>query len=64
MHTGSSIFQTQWKPTNERTGLKYLQAPLRGPAMVKYYPPRMPKISTLNAKIPELGAIDFLEEQR
>jgi hypothetical protein len=32
--------------------------------MVKYYPPRMPKISTLNAKIPELGAIDFLEEQR
>lgn len=61
---GSTIFQTSYNPSNARTGAKYLRAPLRGPAMLQYYPPLMPKISTLNKEIPELGAIDFLEEQR
>lgn len=32
--------------------------------MLKYYPPRMPKISALNKEFPELGAVDYLEEQR
>lgn len=32
--------------------------------MLKYYPPRMPKISALNKQFPELGAVDYLEEQR
>lgn len=41
-----------------------MRAQLKGPAMVQYYPPRMPKISALNKLIPELGAVDFLEEQR
>ena len=32
------IFQTSYNPTSVRTGAKYLRAPLRGPAMVEYYP--------------------------
>jgi len=32
--------------------------------MIKYYPPRMPKLSALIAKNPDFGGIDFLEEQR
>jgi hypothetical protein len=31
---------------------------------MKYYPPRMPKISALNKQFPDLGLVDYLEEQR
>lgn len=61
---GASIFQTQYTAPGERTGLKYLQAPLKGPAMMKYYPERMPRISALNKQFPDLGLVDYLEEQR
>ncbi|KAK9894179.1 hypothetical protein P389DRAFT_198266 [Cystobasidium minutum MCA 4210] len=59
----STIFGTQWKPTNERTGLKYLKAALRGPAMLKYYPPRVPKFSVLSQQL-GFDLVDRLEEQR
>ncbi|CAD6570565.1 MAG: hypothetical protein CYPHOPRED_004001 [Cyphobasidiales sp. Tagirdzhanova-0007] len=60
----TSIFQTSYNPTNTRTGSKYLKAALRGPAMVAYYPQRLPKISALNKLHPDLGAVDIYENQR
>lgn len=63
-NTGASIFQTSYNPTNVRTGLKYLRKNLLGPAMVQYYPPLAPKISTLNKLVPGFDAVDVLEEQR
>lgn len=60
----STVFQTQWNPTHERTGLKYLRSSLKGPAMMDYYPPRTPTMATLNREIPGFNVVDHLEEQR
>ena len=46
----SQIFNTIHNPTNARTGAKYLRRPLRGAAVVNYYP-KLPKLATLNAQI-------------
>lgn len=46
----SQIFNTIHNPTNARTGAKYLRRPLRGAAVVRYYP-KLPKLATLNAQI-------------
>lgn len=58
-----SIFQTSYNPTSIRTGAKYLRARLRGPTMVKYYPPVI-NISQIARKYPELELVDEDEEQR
>jgi len=47
----SQIFNTIHNPTNARTGAKYLRKPLRGSAIVKYYP-KLPKLATLNSSLP------------
>jgi hypothetical protein len=47
----SQIFNTIHNPTNARTGAKYLRKPLRGSAIVKYYP-KLPKLATLNSRLP------------
>ena len=47
----SQIFNTIHNPTNARTGAKYLRKPLRGSAVVKYYP-KLPKLATLNSSLP------------
>jgi len=47
----SQIFNTIHNPTNARTGAKYLRKPLRGSAIVKYYP-KLPKLATLNSQLP------------
>jgi hypothetical protein len=47
----SQIFNTIHNPTNARTGAKYLRKPLRGAAIVKYYP-KLPKLATLNSSLP------------
>jgi hypothetical protein len=47
----SQVFNTIHNPTNARTGAKYLRRPLRGAAVVKYYP-TLPKLATLNSRLP------------
>ena len=37
-------------PESSRLGTKYLTKPLRGPAILSYYPPTPPKISTMNKR--------------
>lgn len=58
-----SIFQTSYNPTGIRTGAKYLRARLRGPSMMKYYPPEF-NMSTIARKYPELEVADEYEQQR
>lgn len=57
------VFGTTYNPTNVRTGAKYLRQALRGPAMVKYYPPVL-SIASINKAHPELRLIDPAEVQR
>jgi small subunit ribosomal protein S33 len=57
------IFETSYNPTSIRTGAKYLRARLRGPSMVKYYPPEI-RVATLARQYPELELVDEDEEQR
>jgi hypothetical protein len=59
----SQIFQTAYNPTGVRTGAKYLRARLRGPSMVKYYPPEI-NIAQIMRKYPELELVNQKEEQR
>ncbi|KAK7035421.1 mitochondral 37S ribosomal protein S27 [Paramarasmius palmivorus] len=58
-----SIFQTIYNPTGIRTGTKYLRQRLRGPSMVKYYPPILDFAKIMKA-YPELELVDEDEEQR
>ncbi|KAH0584626.1 hypothetical protein H2248_010159 [Termitomyces sp. 'cryptogamus'] len=58
-----AVFQTSYNPTSMRTGAKYLRARLRGPSMLKYYPPVI-NIAQLARKYPELELVDEDEEQR
>ncbi|RDB19315.1 Mitochondrial 37S ribosomal protein S27 [Hypsizygus marmoreus] len=58
-----SIFQTSYNPTGVRTGAKYLRARLRGPSMLKYYPPEI-NLAQIARKYPELEIVDEVEEQR
>lgn len=58
-----SVFQTSYNPTSVRTGAKYLKARLRGPSMIKYYPPTL-SISQMIRKSPEMGLVDLGEQQR
>lgn len=57
------IFETAYNPTGLRTGAKYLRARLRGPSMVKYYPPEI-NITQLASQFPELELVDDKEIQR
>jgi small subunit ribosomal protein S33 len=60
-----SLFQTSYNPTNIRTGAKYLRARLRGPSMVKYYPPESElDIAKIMRQHPELGLVNEKEKVR
>lgn len=59
----STIFQTSYNPTSQRTGAKYLKRRLRGPSMMEYYPNQL-SIATLNREFPGLNLVDEYEEQR
>ncbi|KAI6037073.1 mitochondrial ribosomal subunit S27-domain-containing protein, partial [Pisolithus microcarpus] len=61
--TRCRIFQTAYNPTSARTGAKYLRARLRGPSMVKYYPP-VANIAELARTYKNAGLADFAEAQR
>jgi small subunit ribosomal protein S33 len=61
--TRCSIFQTAYNPTSTRTGAKYLRARLRGPSMVKYYPPEA-NIAQIVRQWPELEMRNYAEEER
>ena len=61
--TRCSIFQTAYNPTSARTGAKYLRARLRGPSMVKYYPPEA-NIAKVIRQWPELEMRNYAEEER
>ena len=58
-----SIFQTAYNPTSARTGAKYLRARLRGPSMIKYYPPEA-NIAQIIKQWPELEMRNYAEEER
>ncbi|KAG6861787.1 hypothetical protein C0995_012291 [Termitomyces sp. Mi166 len=58
-----AVFQTSYNPTSMRTGAKYLRSRLRGPSMVKYYPPVI-DFARLARQYPELELVDEDEEQR
>lgn len=57
------IFQTSYNPTAVRTGAKYLRARLRGPSMLKYYPPVV-SIAQMRKGNPDWEIEDFDELQR
>src|SRR5262245_9139222 len=57
------IFQTAYNPENTRTGAKYLRARLRGPSMVRYYPPQL-DIPAIMREYPQLELVNQQEEQR
>ncbi|TDL18493.1 hypothetical protein BD410DRAFT_793197 [Rickenella mellea] len=60
-----SIFQTTFNPSSQRTGAKYLRAPLRGPAMVQYYPkPEAFSVTKLNKIYPGWNLVDIDEVVR
>ncbi|KZS98802.1 hypothetical protein SISNIDRAFT_1433 [Sistotremastrum niveocremeum HHB9708] len=59
-----SIFNTSYNPSSVRTGAKYLKARLRGPSMVKYYPPKTFTIQDINRMFPEMNLVDEAEETR
>lgn len=61
--TRCSIFQTAYNPTSARTGAKYLRARLRGPSMVRYYPPEA-NIAKVIRQWPELEMRNYAEEER
>lgn len=64
-HLRSSIFQTSYNPTSQRTGAKYLKSRLRGPSMVAYYPPRDEhSIGQLNRMYPGWNLVDVHEVRR
>ncbi|KZO92330.1 hypothetical protein CALVIDRAFT_530156 [Calocera viscosa TUFC12733] len=58
-----ALFETSYNPTSARTGAKYLRARLRGPAMVRYYPQRIP-IQLVRAVAWDMNIVDSREEQR
>lgn len=55
------IFGNTYNPTNARTGAKYLRQALRGPAMVKYYPPVL-SLKALNRANPDMGRLQDSNE--
>ena len=59
-----SIFSTTYNPTNARNGAKYLKGRLRGPSMVRYYPPRITFKQIEKLLDGEFGVTDLAEQQR
>jgi len=63
VRTRCAVFQTSYNPDSIRTGAKYLRARLRGPSMVKYYPPQV-DIAKAVRQFPDLELVNFAEVQR
>jgi small subunit ribosomal protein S33 len=59
-----AIFQTAYNPKSIRTGAKYLRARLRGPSMVKYYPPMWNVAQFRKTKLGAELMVDEAEEER
>lgn len=59
----STIFQSSYNPTSQRTGAKYLKRRLRGPSMIEYYPSQL-SIAAINKEFPGLDLVDEYEAQR
>jgi len=53
----STIFQSSYNPTSQRTGAKYLKRRLRGPSMIEYYPNQL-SIAALNKEFPGLELVE------
>ncbi|TFK45529.1 hypothetical protein OE88DRAFT_1669120 [Heliocybe sulcata] len=59
------IFQTAYNPASIRTGAKYLRKRLRGPSMMKYYPPyEQLSLAKLMKQYPEWDVVDEDEQIR
>ncbi|KAI0868709.1 mitochondrial ribosomal subunit S27-domain-containing protein [Hypoxylon argillaceum] len=55
MKVQCQIFATAFNPERRRMGNKILRQRLRGPSLVKYYPPRGPTILTLEKEFAKMG---------
>ena len=59
-----SIFSTTYNPTNARNGAKYLKGRLRGPSLVRYYPPRITFKDIEKMLDGQFGVTDLAEQER
>ncbi|KAK1761163.1 mitochondrial ribosomal subunit S27-domain-containing protein [Echria macrotheca] len=66
MKARCQLFSTTFNPDGIRTGNKVLRQRLRGPALVQYYPGRLPGIKELRQAFASQGldCIDEAEEDR
>ncbi|KAH7021085.1 mitochondrial ribosomal subunit S27-domain-containing protein [Microdochium trichocladiopsis] len=55
MKTQCEIFSTTFNPEQIRAGNKILRQRLKGPSLVKYYPPRLPDLKTLARDFESFG---------
>ncbi|KAI2620816.1 mitochondrial ribosomal subunit S27-domain-containing protein [Xylaria nigripes] len=63
MKVQCQIFSTTFNPEGIRMGNKILRQRLRGPSLVKYYPPRGPTINTLEKEFKSLDLLTLNEEE-
>ncbi|KAJ1324979.1 Mitochondrial ribosomal subunit S27 [Microdochium nivale] len=61
MKAQCEIFSTTYNPEQIRAGNKILRQRLKGPSLVKYYPPRLPDIRTLVRDFKDLG-LEVIDE--
>ncbi|KAI0403486.1 mitochondrial ribosomal subunit S27-domain-containing protein [Xylaria palmicola] len=55
MKVQCQVFSTTFNPERIRMGNKILRQRLRGPSLVKYYPPKGPTILTMEKELRQLG---------
>ncbi|KAI0390058.1 mitochondrial ribosomal subunit S27-domain-containing protein [Xylariaceae sp. FL0594] len=66
MKVQCQVFSTTYNPDGIRMGNKILRQRLRGPSLVKWYPPRGPDIRTLAKEFKQFGleTVDDVEDDR
>ncbi|KAI1388396.1 mitochondrial ribosomal subunit S27-domain-containing protein [Hypoxylon trugodes] len=66
MKAQCEIFSTTYNPDGIRMGNKILRQRLKGPTLVKYYPPKGPTVSTLERAFKDwhLETINEVQEDR
>ncbi|KAI0484212.1 mitochondrial ribosomal subunit S27-domain-containing protein [Xylariaceae sp. FL0804] len=63
MKVQCQIFSTTYNPDGIRMGNKILRQRLRGPSLVKYYPPRMPTLIDLQKEFKDYQLLVDNEEE-
>ncbi|GAW14924.1 hypothetical protein ANO14919_043300 [Xylariales sp. No.14919] len=62
MKAQCQIFSTTYNPERIRMGNKILRQRLRGPSLMKYYPPKGPSVNSLEKEFRDLG-LEILDEE-